>query len=150
MKREFETGANRDTNNGKYEYIGFINPLNEFSFARYMHKKRFLKDGTVRDADNWQLGIPLDALADSIIRHFHEFWLLHTGFTIIHEIEEDTGAEYTRVFTDKKEAREFVKNCDNKVEVVTFEDVLNAIRFNTEAYKLQKVFDYKKHKNYDD
>ncbi len=75
--RTFETGATRDTDDGKLQYEGFFSPLVLRRFAEYMHKHRFQADGEVRAADNWQKGIPLDAYMDSGWRHFMDWWMYH-------------------------------------------------------------------------
>lgn len=79
VKRTFETGATRDTDDGKYDYEGFISPLVLREYAAYMHKNRKMRDGSYRSADNWQKGIPLDAYMKSLLRHVMDVWLLHRG-----------------------------------------------------------------------
>lgn len=79
--REFETGAYRDTEEGKLKYEGFISPLTEKRFAQYMHEHRHQKDGAMRAADNWQLGINLESYADSLVRHVQDFRLHHDKFS---------------------------------------------------------------------
>ena len=79
--RQFETGATRDADNGKLKYEGFISPLAEKRFAEYMHIHRKQTDGSLRAPDNWQKGIPLDAYADSLVRHVQDFRLHHDGFS---------------------------------------------------------------------
>jgi hypothetical protein len=76
-KRQFDSGANRDTDEGKLDYEGFLNPLVLKRFAEYMHKHRKLSDGTLRDSDNWQNGMPLDVYMKSLTRHFMDLWLIH-------------------------------------------------------------------------
>ena len=56
--REFETGATRDTNDGKLDFEGFLSPLALVRYAEYMNKNRIQADGKVRASDNWQKGIP--------------------------------------------------------------------------------------------
>ena len=46
-------------------------------YAQYMGKNRVQADGSVRDSDNWQKGIPLAAYMKSLWRHFHDAWLAH-------------------------------------------------------------------------
>lgn len=72
--RVFDTGATRDQDETKLEYKGFISPLAMKAFAEYMHKHRYQSDGKIRDADNWQKGIPLEAYESSLIRHTFEWW----------------------------------------------------------------------------
>src|SRR6185437_3637959 len=59
--RKFTSGSVRDTDDGKYDYEGFLSPVVLAAFAEYMHGHRKLADGTYRASDNWQAGIPLDA-----------------------------------------------------------------------------------------
>jgi len=72
--RKFETGATRDTDTGKLDYEGFLSPFAEQRFAEYMHKNRRQADGQMRDSDNWQKGIPLEAYMKSWHRHFMAVW----------------------------------------------------------------------------
>jgi hypothetical protein len=72
--RTFESGATRDTDEGKLQYKGFISPYALKQFAEYMHKNRYMTDGSMRDSDNWKRGIPVDSYCDSLIRHIVEFW----------------------------------------------------------------------------
>lgn len=75
--RTFETGATRDTDAGKLDYEGFLSPRVLKRFAEYMNKNRVQSDGTLRDSDNWQKGIPLEAYMKSLWRHFFEVWELY-------------------------------------------------------------------------
>jgi hypothetical protein len=78
--RQFASGANRDTDTGKLDYEGFYSPLVMERFAEYMNKNRKLKDGTTRDSDNWQKGIPFEAYMKSMYRHFMDVWMEHRGY----------------------------------------------------------------------
>lgn len=75
--RTFDTGATRDTDAGKLDYEGFLSPRVLRRFAEYMHENRVMSDGSLRDSDNWQKGIPLDAYMKSAFRHFFEWWEGH-------------------------------------------------------------------------
>jgi len=75
--RQFDTGATRDTDEGKLDYEGFLSPIVLKAFAEYMHENRVQSDGNLRDSDNWQKGIPRDAYMKSLWRHFHEAWTAH-------------------------------------------------------------------------
>lgn len=77
--RVFETGATRDTDQGKFDYEGFLSPIALERFAAYMNKNRVQADGKLRDSDNWQKGIPRDAYMKSMFRHFMEAWSIHRG-----------------------------------------------------------------------
>lgn len=76
-KRKFASGAYRNSDAGKLEYEGFLSPIVLQRFAEYMHQHRFLEDGTMRDSDNWQQGIPRDVYMNSLWRHFMDLWLHH-------------------------------------------------------------------------
>jgi hypothetical protein len=77
--RQFATGATRDTAADKLDYEGFECPRVMRTYAEYMHENRKQSDGTMRDSDNWQKGIPLDAYMKSLFRHFMEVWETHRG-----------------------------------------------------------------------
>jgi hypothetical protein len=75
--RQFTTGATRDTEQGKPDYEGFLSPLVIARFGQYMHKHRVQSDGSLRDSDNWQKGIPRTAYMKSGWRHFFDWWFIH-------------------------------------------------------------------------
>ncbi len=77
--RQFEGGATRDSNEGKLDYMGFISPLVLKRYAEYMHQHRLQADGSMRGSDNWKQGIPMRAYAESLGRHFVDFWLHRDG-----------------------------------------------------------------------
>jgi hypothetical protein len=79
MVRTFDTGANRDVDHEKYDYEGFLDPDVIERFGAYMHKNRHLRDGSIRDSDNWQKGIPLPVYMKSLWRHFMDLWRAHRG-----------------------------------------------------------------------
>jgi hypothetical protein len=80
--RSFGTGATRDSDDGKYDYEGFLSPVVLEAFAAYMHKHRVQSDGSLRDSDNWQKGMPLDVYMKSMWRHFMDVWKTHRGLEI--------------------------------------------------------------------
>lgn len=75
--RVFKTGATRDIDESKYDYEGFLSPLVIERFGQYMTKHRKQANGLLRDSDNWQKGIPLDAYMKSGWRHFVDWWKEH-------------------------------------------------------------------------
>ena len=75
--RYFETGAYRDTDEGKPDYEGYLSPLVIVAFGEYMLKHQRQSDGRMRDSDNWQKGIPLDQYMKSAWRHLLDLWLEH-------------------------------------------------------------------------
>ena len=72
--RVFSTGATRDTDENKLDYEGFLSPLVIKRFAEYMQENRKQSDGSMRDSDNWQKGIPITVYMKSMFRHFMETW----------------------------------------------------------------------------
>jgi len=87
--RVFDSGATRDTDEGKLDYEGFLSPLVLRRYAEYMHKHRYQADGALRASDNWQRGIPKVAYMKSGWRHFFDWWTLHRSTdTPLEEIEE--------------------------------------------------------------
>lgn len=86
--RKFTTGATRDSDETKYDFEGFLSPAVLRWFAKYMHTHRVQADGSLRDSDNWQKGIPKDAYMKSMTRHFMDVWSLHRGETADETMEE--------------------------------------------------------------
>jgi hypothetical protein len=85
LVRTFSTGATRDTDENKLDFEGFFSPLVMEEFAKYMHGKRKMADGSMRDSDNWQKGIPTDAYMKSMWRHFFAVWKSHRAGTVSQE-----------------------------------------------------------------
>lgn len=77
--RQFDTGATRDTEAGKHDPEGFLSPAVIDRFNTYMHQHRTQSDGTLRDSDNWQRGMPRTAYMKSMWRHFLDLWKAHRG-----------------------------------------------------------------------
>jgi hypothetical protein len=106
--RQFETGATRDSEEGKPDYEGFLSPLVVRRYGKYMHKHRVQADGKLRASDNWQKGIPATAYMKSLWRHFLDVWALHRGNK--------------------------VADPDSPAEELTLEDALCAVLFNAHGY----------------
>ena len=90
--RKFDTGATRDSDEGKHDLEGYYSPMVVNRFAEYMTKNRVQSDGSIRDGDNWQKGIPMDQYMKSMLRHVHDVWLEHRGFEGRDEVEESLCA----------------------------------------------------------
>lgn len=75
--RTFESGANRDSNDGKLDYEGFLSHRVLERYAEYLHKHRIQSDGKIRTSDNWQKGIPKEEYMKSMWRHFMDVWEAH-------------------------------------------------------------------------
>lgn len=92
MIRTFkDSTATRDTDEGKLDYEGFISPIVLQAYAKYMHDNRFMKDGSIRDSDNWQglFGDKHQAVCmKSLARHFMDLWLIHRGHEARESIDE--------------------------------------------------------------
>ena len=114
MIRKFTSGANRNTDDGKLDYEGFNNPLVDLSFAKYMNHHRKLEDGTLRDSDNWQKGIPRAELIKSFVRHSQDIKLIIRGYKVM-----ENGKE------------------------VTLEEAINGAKFNLNALQLENLKDTK-------
>jgi hypothetical protein len=92
--RKFDTGATRDSEEGKNDYEGFYDPLVVEAFGNYMTKHRKQADGQLRDSDNWKKGIPKTAYMKSLLRHILDAWAIHRGYK---RIDKKTGEEITMV-----------------------------------------------------
>lgn len=75
--RTFDTGASRDTDEGKLDYEGFLSPRVLRRYAEYMQGHTMMADGSRRASDNWQKGIPKEVYMKSLTRHFMELWEKH-------------------------------------------------------------------------
>lgn len=80
--RQFDTGATRDSDEGKNDYEGYLSPLFLEAFGDYMTEHRVQSDGSVRAADNWQRGIPIQAYRESLIRHTFTAWRIWRGWPV--------------------------------------------------------------------
>ncbi len=78
--RKFETGATRDTAEGKLEPWGFTSALVIKRFSEYMNEHRKQTDGNLRASDNWKKGIPLEAYKHSLSRHIEDLRLILEGY----------------------------------------------------------------------
>lgn len=129
MIRTFDSGGIRDTGGGKIEYYGFRHPLLEHSFGCYMKKHQKMKDGSMRESNNWWKGWDTIISLQSLNRHVEDLNALHAGLYVY---KERVGTdEITHVLLNEK------KDLPENWHEVNFEDTLSAIRFNADSYKLQ-------------
>lgn len=77
--RTFETGATRNVEVDP-DYHGFFSPLAMHAYGEYMHAHRLQADGSLRDSDNWQKGMPVDVCVRSLRRHTHDVELIADGY----------------------------------------------------------------------
>lgn len=75
--RTFESGATRDSDDGKIDYEAILSPLVIQRFGEYMLQHSTLPDGSKRSGDNWQHGFGLDVTLKSLWRHHVDVWALH-------------------------------------------------------------------------
>ena len=92
--RSFDTGATRSADTGRYDPEAFLSPIVIERYCEYMNKHRAQPDGSVRDPDNWQKGIPLTAYMKGMWRHVLHLWTRHRGYVVqdamaTQDIEED-------------------------------------------------------------
>lgn len=122
MTRVFKSGATRNPDNNKLDYEAFNSPVVDWYYAQYMHKHRFLEDGTMRDGDNWQKGFPLDVINKSLARHYKDYHLASRGYEVL-----ENG------------------------DPVDIKDILCGIIFNCKAYLHEVLKDKKQiERNYED
>lgn len=77
--RTFETGATRDTAANKLDFEAILSPAVLLRYVQYMDKHKEQSDGSMREGDNWQKGIPKDQYIKSLCRHMMDLRLLHRG-----------------------------------------------------------------------
>ena len=77
--RTFDTGATRDTDEGKPRYHAYTCSLVEQKRGEYMLKHQKQGD-TIRPADNWKKRMPLEEILESLIRHVKDLELHHDGY----------------------------------------------------------------------
>ena len=75
--RTFASGATRDILGNKLDYEAFLSPRALRCYAEYMHSHRIQTDGTMRDGDNWQRGIPLNQYMKSLYRLTQDAHAVH-------------------------------------------------------------------------
>lgn len=79
--RTFESGATRNTDANRIDPEAFMSPAVLELFSNYMNRNRTQADGSIRDGDNWQKGIPRTAYMKSMWRHFLDVWKNHRGLS---------------------------------------------------------------------
>jgi hypothetical protein len=77
--RTFESGATRNSDEGKPQYARIGDPSIDKAYAAYMNSQRVQADGKLRDPDNWKKGIDMSSYLDSQRRHWHDVWFHMTG-----------------------------------------------------------------------
>ena len=80
--RSFDTGATRSADTTRYDPEGFLSPIVIERYCEYMNRHREQPDGSVRDSDNWQKGIPEAAYMKGLWRHLLHLWTRYRGFQV--------------------------------------------------------------------
>lgn len=80
--RTFGSGATRDTDKDKLNYIKALDPLVLQTYVEYLGKHRVQSDGNLRDWDNWKKGIDKQTYLESEDRHHRAIWLLSQGYDV--------------------------------------------------------------------
>lgn len=89
--RVFHSGASRNDDANKIDYEGHLSPIVLKRYCEYMHKHRKQSDGSLRDSDNWQLGMDPKVYMKSLLRHLMTLWLIHRDYEFLtDENIEDT------------------------------------------------------------
>jgi len=111
--RKFETGAIRDSDEGKIKYVDAI-CLEFFQmYGSYMRKHCVQKDGQCRSTSNWKKGFGLDVTIDSFFRHAVDFVLSHYGIPVDSKLSHEDLAcavrfnleAYMQEYLDKKKEK---------------------------------------------
>jgi hypothetical protein len=80
--RVFDTGATRDTVEGKLCYAKALSFRVLRRYVEYLGSHRQLPDGSIRDWDDWKKGIPQEDYKDSMLRHAFDAKLLSDGVPV--------------------------------------------------------------------
>jgi hypothetical protein len=135
--RQFETGATRSADSDRDDPEGYLSPLVIDRFNEYMTKHRVQADGSLRDSDNWQKGMPLASFMKGMWRHFLHLWTRHRGYPVRDpkaaiDIEEDLCAI---LFNTQGYLHQLLKEKLNKRdrEDVPYQGPI--IKFTKEAYE---------------
>ena len=135
--RKFESWASRNSSKWKLESEAFSSAINNLSFDEYMKTKQIIW-WEYRRWDNWQKWIPTEAIFPSLIRHIEVLKLL-MDWCDVRECNEEWETElYVIKWDTILSKRKTLSEDAIKKEIV---DELNAIRFNSEAMKLNFILD---------
>ena len=109
--RTFDSGATRDTVDGKLDYVKALCPLVLRRYVQYLDKHRLQPNGSMRDFDNWKKGIPRETYHSSKGRHFFADWLLEEGYEVSdnHGPVDEEDALCGELFNTMGKLREVLK-----------------------------------------
>ena len=77
--RTFETGATRNSLDGKLSYKKALSPAVLRRYVSYLAAHRKQADGNLREFDNWKKGMNPAVYCDSLMRHTVDAWLVQLG-----------------------------------------------------------------------
>jgi hypothetical protein len=89
--RTAPTGATRDILEGKLEYFKFFSIYAFKKYVEYMFGKRIQPNGGLRDADNWQKGMPRQWYYESLERHAMDIVFHSKGASELAEEDQETA-----------------------------------------------------------
>lgn len=81
IMREFDSGAKRDSDVGKINYLKALSPLVLQAYGEFMRKNNSQRDGEKREEDNWKKGMSKQSYMESKFRHFVTTWKIYDGFS---------------------------------------------------------------------
>ena len=84
VMRKFATGATRNNDPERVDWVKMLSLPAMFEYARYMRAHRKTADGGLREFDNWKGedkmgGIPRGELVESLVRHTLDLAALETS-----------------------------------------------------------------------
>lgn len=132
--RNFSSGATRSNADGKLEYFGFLHPLVDQSFCRYMNKHRVQEDGKLRDSNNWWKGWDRSISLQSLVRHIEDLKAINAGYQVVKVRNKDgETTHYCRCVEDLISS----VGKGDVFETISEEECINAAKFNLNAYMLE-------------
>ena len=80
VMEQFGTGATRSDTSRRNDPEGYLSSIAIERYCEYMTKHRVQADGSIRDSDNWQKGMPFGRALKGLWRHLMHLWIRHRGF----------------------------------------------------------------------
>jgi hypothetical protein len=92
LNRAFSTGATRNNDTTRIDWVKMLSLPAMFEYARYMRRHQKQADGSMREFDNWKGsdgagGFPLDEVVESLVRHVLDLAALDRGIEPMRECE---------------------------------------------------------------
>lgn len=101
-RREFQTGAFRDTNGDKPNMLSYTDPEVEWRYALYMKEseKRYGRA-------NWKKGLPKYEYLESLRRHFTKIWLREEkGIDLEPEVDHEAAVMFNIIGFMREQMKE--------------------------------------------